>query len=278
MPEGDTIFRAARTLHRALAGRTVVRFESAFPALTRIHHDHPVTGRTITDVRSRGKHLLMTFSGDLILHTHMRMNGSWHIYRPGEAWQRPFRDMRIVVATEAFVAVGFNVPVAEFLTSRDVERHEALSVLGSDPLSQQFDRQDVLKRMREHGSEAIGDVLLNQRVVAGIGNVLKCEALFVGRVCPFALVNHLDDATLGRLVDVAQKLLALNTREGNYGNAQRHRRTNGRMNPAEALWVYGRGGKPCRKCGTLIQSRKGGIDARLTYWCGGCQGELKIED
>src|SRR5437667_5861530 len=123
MPEGDTIFRAAQTLQRALAGHRVVRFESVFPALTRVDTAHPLAGRTIEAVASRGKHLLMTFSGDLVLHTHMRMSGSWHLYRPGERWQRPVRDMRLIVATAAYVAVGFTIPVAEFLSGRDLHRH-----------------------------------------------------------------------------------------------------------------------------------------------------------
>src|SRR6185503_8652309 len=132
MPEGDTIFRTARTLHRALAGHVVTRFESVFPRLTRIHEDHPITGRTVQSVTSRGKHLLMAFSGDLTLHTHMRMNGSWHIYRAGERWQRPLRDMRIVVGTEQFVAVAFTVQVAELLSPRELERHPQLRQLGPD--------------------------------------------------------------------------------------------------------------------------------------------------
>ena len=122
MPEGDTIFRAARTLNRALAGRTVVRFESMLPALTRVHEDSPITGRNVDEVRSAGKHVLMHFSGGLVLRTHMRMNGSWHIYRPGETWRRPRRDMRLVVATADFEAVGFNIPVAEFIRQRDLPR------------------------------------------------------------------------------------------------------------------------------------------------------------
>ena len=135
MPEGDTIFRAARTLHRALAGSPVTRFESAFPALNRIDDDRPLAGRTIESVAARGKHLLMTFSGDLVLRTHMRMHGSWHIYRSGERWQRPARDMRIVVETARFVAVGFNVPVAEFLSGRELSRHPQLGALGPDLLA-----------------------------------------------------------------------------------------------------------------------------------------------
>src|SRR5689334_19279401 len=119
MPEGDTIFRAARTMQRALAGAVVTRFESVFPALNGIDVDRPLAGRTIDAVTSHGKHLLITFSGDLILRTHMQMNGSWHLYRPGERWQRPRSDMRLVIETAAFVAVGFNVPIAEFLTARE---------------------------------------------------------------------------------------------------------------------------------------------------------------
>ena len=117
MPEGDTIFRTAQALQRALAGRMIERFESNLPALTRIDHDRPIAGRTIESVTSRGKHLLMAFSGDLILHTHMRMNGAWHLYRPGVRWRRPARDMRIVVATADIAAVGFNVPVAAVPTA-----------------------------------------------------------------------------------------------------------------------------------------------------------------
>ena len=131
MPEGDTIFRAARTLHRALAGKPVVRFESVFPALTRVHVDTPLTAQTIESVSASGKHLLMRFSGGLVLRTHMRMNGSWHIYRPRETWQRPRRDMRIVVATADFVAVGFNIPVAEFFAA--APSRATRSFAGSDP-------------------------------------------------------------------------------------------------------------------------------------------------
>ena len=200
MPEGDTIFRAAHVLHRALAGRIVTRFESVLPALVRVDHDRPIAGRTIDAVTSRGKHLLMAFSGDLILRTHMRMNGSWHLYRPHERWQRPARDMRLAVTTAAFVAVGFNVPVAEFLTARDLSRHKELTRLGPDLLGADFDRQEAIRRMRGRANEPIGDVLLNQSVLSGIGNVLKSEILFAAGIDPFGLVNHLSDADLERIV------------------------------------------------------------------------------
>src|SRR6266508_755480 len=118
MPEGDSIFRAAATLNRALAGARVTRFESVLPQLTRVDDDRPIAGRTIDSVSARGKHLLMAFSGDLILRTHMRMKGSWHIYPAGARWQRPAGEMRVLVGTRDAVAVGFNVPIAELLTAR----------------------------------------------------------------------------------------------------------------------------------------------------------------
>src|SRR6185436_3383004 len=200
MPEGDTIFRAARTLHRALAGKAVVAFESVFPAISRVHDDEPVTGRTIERVESVGKHVLMRFSGDLILRTHMRMNGSWHIYRRGEPWQRPRREMRLMVATADFEAVAFLVPVAEFLTGRDLHRHAELSRLGPDLLSDEFDLAEALARMRARAIDAIADVLLNQRVLAGIGNVYKSEILFACRVHPFVPVSTLSDSALEALI------------------------------------------------------------------------------
>src|SRR5688500_12242133 len=173
MPEGDTIFRTARTLNRALAGKPVVRFESMLPALTRVHQDSPLTGRIVEEVRSAGKHVLMRFSEGLVLRTHMRMNGSWHIYRPGERWQRARRDMRIVVATADFEAVGFNIPVAEFIRAGDLERHGELRRLGPDLLSDDFDAADAFARVRAHNRMEIADVLLDQRVMAGVGNVYK---------------------------------------------------------------------------------------------------------
>ena len=180
MPEGDTIFRAARTLHRALAGKTVVRFESVLPALDRVHDDAPVTGRTIERVSTAGKHLLMHFSGDLVLRTHMRMNGSWHIYRPASGGSGRGATCACVVATDDFEAVGFNMPVAEFLTSRDLR---ATTICGSSvPIcsATTFDAAEAVRRLRERGADmAIADALLNQRVMAGVGNVYKSEVLFL---------------------------------------------------------------------------------------------------
>jgi endonuclease VIII len=272
MPEGDTIFRTARTLQRALGGHVVTRFESVFPALTRVAVDRPIVGRTIESVSSRGKHLMMMLTGDLILHTHMRMNGSWHIYRPGERWQRPRDDMRLLIATDLFVAVGFNVPVAEWLSARDLIRHRELRSLGPDPLDPAFDPTEALSRIRTSGSVAIGDALLNQRAMAGVGNVLKSEILFVAGIDPFAPVASLDDAVVARVIGVAQDLLKANALQPSQAlSAGFGRRTTRSMNPAAKLWVYGRGGKPCRRCGAMIHTKKTGADARITFWCPQCQ-------
>src|SRR5690348_669781 len=162
MPEGDTIFRAARAMNQALAGKRVTRFESVLPKLTRVDEDRPLAGRTIESVTSAGKWNLIRFSGDLILLTHMRMNGSWHLYRPGERWQKPRNDMRVVIETADFVAVGFNVPIAEFHTEQSLRRKPELRDLGEDLLSESFDADEAIQRLKSQANEEIGTALLNQ--------------------------------------------------------------------------------------------------------------------
>jgi endonuclease VIII len=272
MPEGDTIYRAAAAMHRALAGRLVTRFESVYPAVTRIADDHPIVGRTVESVSARGKHLLITFSGGLVLRTHMRMNGSWHLYKSGIRWQRPARDMRVLVVAGDVEAVGFNVPVAELLTARDLSRHAELNALGPDLLDPAFDAAEAARRIRADGRAIVGDVLLNQRVVAGIGNVFKSEILFLAGIEPFTPVAALSEADVERLIAISREQLAANVMTRSQSlSPSIGRRTTRSLDPNKKLWVYGRGGKPCRRCGTPIQTRKTGLDARLTYWCPTCQ-------
>ena len=286
MPEGDTIFRAARTLHLALAGDAITRFASVYPALTRIDEDAPIAGRVVNGVEARGKHLLMHFgpaSAGLAstglktcattLRTHMRMSGSWHIYRPGERWQLPRRDARIEVETARFVAVAFNVAVAEFLDPARLDRQEDLRRLGPDLLGATFDEPEAGRRLRARGDEPVADALLNQRVVAGIGNVYKSETLFLEKVHPATPVAALTDDALGALLRTARRLLQANVTDASAEIVTYRglRRTTGRTNPEERLWVYGRGGRPCRRCGTVITFGRLGTHARGTYWCEACQ-------
>jgi endonuclease VIII len=274
MPEGDTIFKAARTLHRALAGQTVTRFETVLVHLARVDADTPVGGRTVERVAAAGKHVLMTFSGGLVLRTHMRMNGSWHIYRPGERWQAPRGEMRIAIETTDWVAVAFRVHVAEFIQASDLARHRPIASLGPDLLADTFDADEALRRMRIRPAEPIADVLLDQRVFAGIGNVYKSEVLFLAGIHPDAQIAAIGDDSLREVIGIARRLLLANVVEKPGPSMVTYRglrRTTGRMRPADRLWVYSRGGRPCRKCGTPIAFQKTGDDARVTYWCPTCQ-------
>jgi endonuclease-8 len=266
MPEGDTIYRAARTLHAALAGRVVTRFETVFSHLARVDHEAPVAGRTVERVVSEGKNLVMDFSGDLHLRTHMRMHGSWHIYKPGERWRKRHSDMRIVLETDTWVAVAFNVPVAEFHDAHSLERQEDLAQIGPDFLADQFDYDEALRRIRARPEAEIAEALLNQRVVAGIGNEYKSEVLFVARVHPFARVEELTSEQLRQILTVARKLMVANVTKRGQGRV-----TTFSLDPSQQQYVYGRGGKPCRRCGTPVRYAKQGKDARGTYWCPGCQ-------
>jgi endonuclease-8 len=274
MPEGDTLFRAARTLHRALAGKQVVRFETVLAQLSRVDDDAPIAGRTVLRVRSVGKHLLVELSGDLVLRTHMRMNGSWHVYRPGERWQRPRASMRVVLETADFQAVAFDVPVAEFRTARELARDPALAGLGPDVLGAGFDEGEAVRRLRERGAMGMGEALVDQRALAGIGNVFKSEVCFAERVHPFTPVAALDDETLLRLVRTAQRFLEMNARESSGDGmvtVTGVRRTTRRGDPSASLWVYGRAGKPCRVCGEPIVVDRRGPQARSTYFCPRCE-------
>jgi endonuclease VIII len=273
MPEGDTIFRAARTLNTALAGHVVTRFETGLAQLAQVDREEPVAGRTVEQVRATGKHLVMALSGDLVLRTHMRMNGSWHIYRAGERWQRPARDMRIVIETADWVAVAFNVYVAEFVRASDLARHRPLATLGPDLLGD-FDAVTAAQLARAQGTRPMHAVLLDQRVIAGLGNVYKSEILFLSRIHPDTPAAAVGEAEWLTLFDSARTLLRANVAVGSGPGIQTYRglrRASGRMKPEDRLWVYSRGGRPCRTCGTPIASRKDGDAARVTYWCPSCQ-------
>jgi endonuclease-8 len=198
----------------------------------------------------------MWFSGDLVLHTHMRMKGSWHLYRPGERWLRPRHDMRIVVRTEAWDAVAFNVPTAEFLKAGEAGGGSGLRDLGPDLLSPEFETDEAVRRLEALADAEIGEALLDQHALAGIGNIYKSETLFACGVSPFARVGTLSREALAKIVSTARRLLQASAT----ATARTVRRS-----------VYARGGMACRRCGQSIMRRAQGPNARSTYWCPGCQ-------
>ena len=275
MPEGDTIFRTARSLGRAFAGKQVTAFRSTYPLLTRYDDDTPLAGQLVDRVEARGKWLLMHFSGGATLITHMLMNGSWHIYRHGERWQQPRINMRIVIENRDYIAVGFRVPVAEMHTAQSLARDRRIPCAEINVLSKEFDAEAAGQRVLAHADEEIADVLLHQNVTAGVGNVFKSEVCFVTGVNPFCRVRDLRREQVKELIAAARRLVGANVLEDSgdrivtYGGRQR--RTTNESDPGANLWVYGRAGEPCRRCGEPVRRRIQGPDARVTFWCAGCQ-------
>jgi endonuclease-8 len=265
MPEGDTIFRTAEVLRRSLLGG-VVRAARAQPrpGLVRVPRLDGVVGTTVTSVEARGKHLLIGFSNGEWLRTHMRMPGSWHRYAVGEAWRLPASRASCVLETDAAVAVCSDAPEVELLSDAQLGRHAALTALGPDLLSPAFDAAEAVRRLRARPEVSLGEALLDQRALAGIGNVYKSEICFIERADPWRPISALSGAQLAALVATARRLLPANAGGG-------RRVTTGVARPGSALWVYGRAGRPCRRCGTRIQARRQGERGRLTYWCPSCQ-------
>jgi len=275
MPEGDTIFRTARNLGRVLTGKPVTSFRSTFPWLMRFDDDTPLAGQTVDRVEARGKWLLVHFSGGGILASHLLMNGRWHIYRRGERWQLAHIHMRIVIENAEYQAVGFRVPVARMHTERTLERDLRVAVPENDLLRAEFDAVAALQRLRSRGNEAIADALLDQSVLAGVGNVFKSEICFVNGLNPFRTVATLTRDEAAAAIATARELLKANVLEDSgdvivtYRGQQR--RTTHASDPSESLWVYGRAGETCRRCGEPIRRRVQGADARVTFWCPRCQ-------
>jgi endonuclease VIII len=283
MPEGDTIYRAARALQKAIGGKVVTGFETGLAKLARVNDDVPLVGRVVEKVESRGKWCLIFFSGDLILVTHMLMSGSWHLYRAGERWQMGQSRMRVVIRTGDWEAVAFNVPIAEFHTARSLERSSQVPKLGPDILSDGFTVESGVARLvayaRENPEAEIAVVLLNQRVLAGLGNVYKSEVAFAAGVNPFRAMKTITRREMETMVEVAQRYMKANVVDGASSlpggegivTYSGNRRTTHAMDREERLWVYRRQGQECRRCGAAVMMRKQGVQARSTYWCPECQ-------
>lgn len=229
-------------------------------------------GRRIDAVESLGKNLLLRFDGGLEIRTHLRMHGSWHRYRPGERWRRSPARARLVLEVAGSVAVCFDAPVVELFEQRTEHLHPSLARLGPDLLAATFDPAEALRRLRlpEREDLVIAVALLDQRAMAGIGNVYKNEILWMEGVSPFTPVRAIDDATLRRLIATAHRLLIANV---DARRGPERVTTAGDRRAAGPLYVYGRQGRPCRRCGMRIASTKQGHDLpRTTFWCSTCQG------
>ncbi|HEV1997967.1 MAG TPA: DNA-formamidopyrimidine glycosylase family protein [Candidatus Dormibacteraeota bacterium] len=245
MPEGDTLWRTAAALRPRLVGKTVVNVEPS--RLGRLK------GRRVDAVDANGKHLLVRFDNDLVLHSHMRMTGSWHIYAPGQRWQKPARLASAVLAFDDVVAVLFSAPVVEL--TRDAQ--EKVGHLGPDILAEDFAAADAVSLARRSDRVELGDALLDQRVCAGIGNIYKCESMWIHRANPWRLTVEISDDELAEIYETARRLM----RQSIAGSRLGGRRA-----------VHARAHRPCPRCATPIAVRAQGALGRLTYYCQRCQG------
>jgi endonuclease VIII len=257
MPEGDAVWRTARQLHEALAGRVLVSSDFRVPR----YATTDLTGRTVAEAVSRGKHLLIRVDGDVTVHTHLRMEGSWRISRPS---RYPLRDhrIRLVLANDAWQAVGHRLGIVEVI--RSSRESEAVGHLGPDLLGPDWDPEEAVRRLRADPARAVGEALMDQRNLAGIGNLYKAETLFLRGVSPWRPAGEVDG--LPALVEIARRLLESN--KDRIGQV-----TTGYPARGQQTWVYGRAGQPCRRCGTNIRRADQGPEAeeRGTFWCPSCQ-------
>jgi endonuclease-8 len=253
VPEGDSVWQTARRLHEALAGRVLTRSDFRVPRLATAD----LVGDVVTETVARGKHLLTRTTSGLTVHTHLKMEGNWRI-RPASERIRDNHRIRLLLANEEYQAIGYQLGVVELL--RTSQEARVVGHLGPDLLGPDWDTAEAVKRLSVQPDRPIGEALLDQRNLAGIGNVYKAEVLFLRGVNPWLPVGGVND--LDAMAELARRLLEANKER--FGHV-----TTGSTRRGEENWVYGRRGRPCRRCGTLIHSA--GQDDRVTFWCPSCQ-------
>lgn len=251
MAEGDTILRAAKRIERAVGGEPIE--VSAPNPRGRAAGVQRLEGETLERAEAHGKHLILHF-GDLVLHSHLGMSGSWHVYRSGTPWRKPRGAAWAVLQGEGSEAVQFGGPTLRLLRADALRRDPVLRRLGPDILATDFDPKVIARSLRADPSRTLGDALLDQTLVAGIGNIFKSEACFAARLDPWQAIGELTDEQLDRVVDAAHDLMQGAVENGRGASA-----------------VYRRAGQPCPACGTPIASRGQGDANRTTYWCPSCQ-------
>jgi endonuclease-8 len=259
MPEGDTVWQTARRLHGALAGKVLTRSDFRVPRYATVD----LTGRRVLDVVARGKHLLTRIEGGLTLHSHLRMDGSWKLFAPGQRWSGgPAHQIRAVLGSADRTAVGYRLPVLELL--RTADEHRVVGHLGPDLLGPDWDPGRALANLLADPARPLGEALLDQRNLAGIGNVYKCELCFLLGATPWLPVGELPAERAEKLPALAKKLLEANRDRPVRG-------TTGRR--GQDLFVYGRAPRPCLRCGTSVRvaAQGAGSRERPTYWCPTCQ-------
>jgi endonuclease-8 len=266
VPEGDTIFQTAAALRPVLVGQQVIRATARTPG----PQIQRIIGTRVLSVEPLGKHMIIRFDNGLSLHTHLRMGGSWHRYAPGERWRIAAWKARVVLETANDVVVCFNAPVAELMQDRAVARHPALTSLGPDLTSSEFSPAEAFIRLRDRREAEIAEALLDQRVMAGIGNVFKSEILFIHGVNPWTHIADVSDEQLRGIIATAQRLLVANATSGNPHRVT----TQGDPGARGSAYVYGRANRPCTRCGSPIRVRRQGALNRSTYWCPTCQPVL----
>lgn len=258
MPEGDTLLVTARVLARALTGSPVI--ETVRDA--RLGGACDFAGRTVVGVEARGKNLLVLFDDGRVLRTHLMMTGSWHLYRPGERFRLPAHRARLVLKTAEWWAVCFAAPVIEELRAVDLPRHPQLATLGPDILTDAFDAVQARENLKAFPDEPLGVALMRQRAVAGIGNIWRCETLFLLRLDPFRPVRERDDAVLDETLATARRLMRASAAP--YGGSRP-----GLGRPP--MNVHDRAGQPCFRCGGVVRARSLGDPPRSLFHCASCQ-------
>ena len=257
MPEGDTIHYAAHRMRPVLEGRVPDELATPHPRFAADRWPEKLAGRAVEAVDAHGKHLFLRFEGGRVIHSHLRMTGAWGVYRDGQRWGRSARRAWLVLRARGHDVVQFDGPVLELMTASRVRFDQRIAGLGPDILAPELDEGRFLSRLRaDDPTRPIGDALLDQRTIAGIGNVWKCEGCFDAGVDPWRPTGDVSDDEVLRVVRVTRPRMQQSAREGFQVRG-----------PA----IYGHVGRPCPRCATKIRARGQGDDNRTTYWCPGCQ-------